>query len=529
MTFTPINVLITVLWLLVVILVYSEYCYIWQLKEYRWDRFKDFLATKRGKKYWMSNIQLVRAATLLVVLFWPLNQIIYVKFILIGLLTTDLTYHLIRLLKRKLLRPKITKKILLIFLLSVCLESFLIIIIRDWTLVFLLLTIRLFLIAFSTILVNQFTTFIKKIYIQQAEKKLKKYEKLMVIGITGSYGKTTVKTFLTHILSAKFVVASTPKNINTEIGIAKFILQTDFQNIDIFVVEMGAYNIGEIKLICDMVHPAIGVLTAINEQHLSLFGSIENTQTAKYELLRSLPKTGLAIVNSDNKYCRQYLDDLKMRVKTFGQDIDFDPDLLITDVYRTNEGMEFKGIVNSNLFTIQASTNGFHNAMNIAPCILIGLHLGMKIEDINKECKTLQMPRGTLRQYQYGSCTIIDDSYNSNPEGFKSALHLLSSFPSDRQRLVITRGMLELGEKSTDLHIKIGEEISFTADELVLISKDYEKPLRAGVGEKYRTQIVVKENPAELLEYIQSLKNKNCVILLENRIPTILYNEMIPR
>ena len=125
--------------------------------------------------------------------------------------------------------------------------------------------------------------------------------------------------------------------------------------------------------------------------------------------------------------------------------------------------------------------------MNLAPCILAAEFLGLSDLEIERQVKTLVPPEAPLHVQSYGQSLIIDDSYNSNPNGFKSALDYLSTFPSHRRRIVVTRGMLELGEKSQEIHEKIGGEITFVADELILISRDFEAPLRRGVGTKYRT------------------------------------------
>ena len=125
------------------------------------------------------------------------------------------------------------------------------------------------------------------------------------------------------MLKDNFQVVKTPANINTDIGIARILLNNVTDKHNVFVVEMGAYNVGDLTEHCNIVHPEIGILTAISPQHLSLFGSIENIQKAKYELLRFLPKNGLAVTNSDNKYCREFLDEIKAKVLTFGFEEEF--------------------------------------------------------------------------------------------------------------------------------------------------------------------------------------------------------------
>ena len=343
---------------------------------------------------------------------------------------------------------------------------------------------------------------------------------MKVIGITGSYGKSSTKEFLSHILSGAFNVIKTPKNINTEIGIAKFVLKTNFKKADMFVVEMGAYRVGEIKAICDMVHPTIGILTAIAQQHLSLFGSIENICKAKHELLYALPKDGIAVTNSDNTYCRKHLDELDATVLTFGTEPAFNPTVRIRNIENIKHGIRATAIAHGEERTIEAPVVGVHNAFNIAPAALVAHALGMTKDVIDKQIMTLPKGHGSLKEHRYGKALILDDSANSNPDGFKAALDVLNTYPSDKKRIVITRGMMELGEQSNELHEQMGGEISFVADELVIITPDFVDSISTGVVGKYKTNIRKIFNHADLVRYIESQKDEHVVILLESRMPS---------
>jgi UDP-N-acetylmuramoyl-tripeptide--D-alanyl-D-alanine ligase len=329
------------------------------------------------------------------------------------------------------------------------------------------------------------------------------------------------------MLSASKEIITTPKNINTEIGIAKFILATDFSDKDIFVVEMGAYRVGEIELICNMCQPTIGILTAINETHLSLFGSIKHTQQAKYELLRSLPREGLAITNMDNQYCRELLDTLHCHVETFGCDDEFNPTLMVTDITHKKGLLSATYCRNTDNACIrtQTKTPGLHNALNIAPCLLVGAHLGVSLDDMTTAInERLQNPQKVLSIYEAGKATIIDDSYNANPDGFKAALTVLGSYPSTVRKVVITRGMLELGEQSDEIHTRIAEEISFFADELIITHPDAAQSLKQGLIKKYKqTSARTVYHPEKLLWEVGELLQERSVLLIENQIPSVVY------
>jgi len=525
------NITIGILWFLSATIDYAGLCYVWQLKWYRLDKFKDFISTEQGKRFIYRYDILWRTLMALFIFFWPINSVLLLKEIIIAFFIIDLSYGFYRVLKHKARRPVPTPKALLIIFLSMVLEASWIILTRDWAILLLALIMHFFIIGIVVYIVHKFTWVVKQILIIKAKHKLVGYPNLIVIGITGSYGKTTVKEFLSQILSAKFKVIKTPKYLNSHIGILKFILKTDFNNTDIFVAEVAADKKGDITLICDVIKPKIGILTAINEQHLSIFGSIKNTQSTKYELLRSLPKDGLAVVNSDNKYCCEYLQELDTTVKTFGTEEKYKPNYLIDDVHNTKEGIECHGsylhdkqVIKS---VIRPKVHGEYQAMNIAPCIIVGSFLGMKDEEIISAANKLKNLEQGLQIYNYGKTTIIDDSHNSNPDGFKVALQVLNSRSSGKRRIVVTRGMMELADESDELHEIIAGEIAFVADELVIITPDFIEPLRAGaMSDKYHLEIKIKTNPEKLLEYIKSLKNKDFVILLENRLPLLVYNEI---
>lgn len=521
---SPINLIIFILWFISAFIDYCDFAYVWQLKEYRLDRFKDFLTTQQGRDFWLRYQTLWRSVLAIILLFWPINDILTIKTAIITIFLLDFAVAVYKIFKKKLRRPVITKKAILAIGLSILLEGTLFLIKRDWAIFFLLMILRFFIISFIIWILNKLTIRIKKYLIKKATEKLARQKNLTVVGITGSYAKSTVKKFLTEILSNKFKTICTPKNINTEIGIARFILKTDFSNKGIFVVEMGAYKIGEIKLICDMVRPKIGILTAINEQHLSLFGSIQNTQKAKYELLRSLPNDGLAITNADNKYCTEFLNELTAPALTFGLEKENNPDILITNFKTSQKGISFSYLFKDKEIEAQSKILGDHNALNLGACILAADKLGMTKEEIKTSIENLTRITDLIK---YGECTIINDSYNSNPTGFKAALNFLNAFPSDSKRIVITRGMLELGERSDELHEIIGGEISFVADELVIIKPDFVKPLKKGVVDKYKLDIKEIFDPIKLLEYIKNIKNEKCVILLENKIFSNVMEEIL--
>ncbi len=521
------SLFILFLWIIDALFDYTELCYLWQLKEYRFDRFRDFLSTPEGQWYFLQFRYIGRPLIALVVFFLPINNATFVDWILVALLTLENLHGFMALIRRRSRRPDFTLRAVSIIALTLVVESTWLFFSKDWTIVFLLLVIRSVLFAFVVGLTSIPVRVVKSWRMEAARKKLAQFPKVLVIGVTGSYAKTTTKTFLAHILQDKFRVLATPTHVNTDIGVAEFVLANDFADCDVFVVEMGAYRVGEIKMICDIVHPNIGILTGINEQHLSLFGSMKNIQQAKFELLRSLPKSGFAVTNSDNPYCRELLPEIAPPYETFGREVVTHPNLQVVETIQKKDNLHVTyAYRNGAPWTVTIPVFGLHQAMNIAPCILVAKHLGMTEAEIGQQLSTIRPLDKKLAVYSYGASTVIDDSYNANPDGFSAALTMLSAFGAEMKRVVITRGMIELGQRSAPIHERIGGEMRGAVDELILISRDPETAFRKGLGGNASNMLTAVTDPDELLAIVKAFHETPHVVLIENRLPELVYREL---
>ncbi|KKS73033.1 MAG: UDP-N-acetylmuramoyl-tripeptide-D-alanyl-D-alanine ligase [Candidatus Magasanikbacteria bacterium GW2011_GWE2_42_7] len=513
------------LWIVTAIFDYAYFTYFAQLKEYRFDRFRDFLTTQAGKEE-LFGYRILWRALLVIVLYTLLHGTLSNMLLVSCIIGIDIIAKIYCIWRKSIRRPVPTPKALLIVGMLVGMEGMMLFFLPYINILLLVLVFRWFLTA-GVVLILSIPSFLaKKMYIMIATKKIARYKKLRVIGITGSYGKSSTKEFLSQILETRYAIKKTPKNTNTEIGIAKHILKTDFAGVDVYVVEMGAYRMKEIKKICDIVHPQIGILTAIAPQHLSLFGSMENIAATKKELLTSLPKNGWAITNIDNAYCREIISNLSCHIRTFGSDEEYKPDILIRDIENIENGITYRVSDDTMDHIVRLNILGKHNVFNIVPAAIAAHRIGMSDEDIDMAIEKLTPGHGSITISPYGTATIINDSYNSNPEGFKAALDILNSFSSSRKRIVITRGMRELGDLSDELHEQIGGEISFVADELIITEKDVAASLAKGVVSKYNTHIQHIYDPHELLKYVQGLKHTDAVVLIENRLHIMIAKEL---
>ncbi len=479
-----------VLWFLVLSKLLLFWLWLWQIKEYRPRRFKDHFTTQAIKKILSS--------------FWRLK------------------------------RPKITKKTAVL-----CLAGFLAEILAIYQIfpfhsgtfyIWLLLSIILMPIAIA-LLVFVFqipTVILKKILIKKAAKKRKGFKDLTVVAITGSYGKTSVKEFLAAMLSAKFQVLKTEKHINAEIGVAQTILKKLKPEHQIFVAEVGAYRRGDVKEICRMLGPQIGILTGINEQHLALFGSQENIVKAKFELIESLPEDGAAILNASSEKVKNEqlkIKDYNKKLKNIIWCSSTAPaDIWAENIIVDKNSISFKILAkDGDKADFKLNLLGKHNVENILLAAACAKKLGMALLEISLACRNIQAEQESMQIKQgISGLTVIDSTYSANPNGVLADLDYLKLYPG--RKVLVMPCLIELGKASKDVHEKIGAKIGEVCDLAIITTKDRFKELlqgaqKAGLGQD---KIFLIEKPKEIFEKISQFAKNGDAVLLESRVPQLL-------
>lgn len=304
------------------------------------------------------------------------------------------------------------------------------------------------------------------------------HKDILVIGVTGSVGKTTAKELLGHILAPLKAVA-TPAHVNTEMGIAAW-LTNIFQKPDvppILVVEMGAYKRGEIALLADIAKPSIGVVTAVGTQHLALFGSAENIWRAKSELVESLPPEGHAFLNGDDEGCLRMKAIAPCPVTVTGSG--GSADIEATDIEETSKGLQFR--VGGTLFSL--SMRGTHNVRNVLLAIAVARHLGMTDAVIAQRLQSFSPPSRTFQVRTKNSIEILDDTYNSSPQSFKAAIAWAKSQPVDR-KILLAAGLIELGEAFEATHKELGIAAQEVFERVIFIDDESADAFSKGFGQK---------------------------------------------
>ena len=362
-------------------------------------------------------------------------------------------------------------------------------------------------------------------YKRQAVKKLKSMSNMSVIGITGSYGKTSSKNILSDILNIKYNAFPTPKNFNTTYGMINTINNYLDKFNDLFIAEMGAFKIGEIKEICDLVHPKYGILTTIGTAHLESFGSRENIQQAKFELIESLSPDGVGILNGDDPYQLSYKLKNKVDIIWIGID-NKDVDVRAENIKLSENGTSFDVVFKGDKKKYHFKTRllGKANVYNVLAGIALGNHLGLSKDELIRGVKKVNTIEHRLELKKYGNINIIDDAYNSNPVGSKMAVEVLGLMPG--KKIIVTPGMIELGEEQYKLNFEFGEEIAKVCDEVILIGKEQTKPIYDGlIKSKYsKEHIHILNDVKKAFPLINSLSDKNTYALLKNDLPDI-FNE----
>lgn len=367
----------------------------------------------------------------------------------------------------------------------------------------------------------------KCVYLYYRKKAIKKLKdsNIPVVGITGSYGKTSSKNIVNDILNVKMNSFASPKSFNTPYGLINSINNYLDKFNNIFIAEMGAFKIGEIKQCCKLVKPKYGIITSIGEAHLETFGSRENIMKGKFELVESLPSDGLAILNKDDEYQVKYKIKNKCNVKWIGID-NKDVDLYATNIKLSGQGTTFDCVFkgDKNKYTFNTKLLGKHNVYNILAGILLGHELGLTVEELQRGVNSVKTIEHRLELKKYGNINIIDDAYNSNPVGSRMAVEVLGLM--EGTKIIVTPGMIELGSEQYELNYKFGEYISKTCDYVILIGRNQTKPIYNGLlDNKFDDKkIFVLNDVREAFPLMNKLSNKNTYVLLENDLPD-LFNE----
>jgi len=534
------------LWFIRTIKFVLFWLYLWQLKEYHIGRFVDHFKTEKGRRLILNPFYSTKI--LLLVLFTFETQFFTVLFSVLFLIyIVEFAIFARQIYAKSVKKPVKTIKTLFLGIICFAIVCFSLFYISTQALEpqqpFWLLVIDVatpLIVSTVVLLFQPFFVLARNRILKKATQKIAKFKnsrldsarQVKVIGITGSYGKTTTKEFLATILSQKYKVLKTKEHQNSEMGIAKCILEDLTEEHEVFVVEMGSYAKGGIKLLCDIVKPQIGLVVGVNEQHLSLFGSLENLLSAEggRELETALPDNGFLVLNGDNKYCLDLYKKSQKNKKTYSINRDkISSDIWAEDIVVLKDKISFLAVnKNKEIYHFEVNVLGKQNIQNLLASILVARELGMDLDEISDACANItQNQAGIILKPGKHNINIIDSSYSANPDGVVADLEYLNIFP--KKKIIVMPCLIELGKKSPEIHEKIGQKIGKICDMAIITTKENFENVRKGAIYSGMAQknIVFCEKPEDIYSMITLFSTKEDAVLLEGRVPVGLIKLLI--
>jgi UDP-N-acetylmuramoyl-tripeptide--D-alanyl-D-alanine ligase len=365
-------------------------------------------------------------------------------------------------------------------------------------------------------------------FVERARRRLGEVDPLS-IGITGSFGKTTTKACVAAVAELRGPAYATPASFNTYLGVVRAINEGLTAKHRTFVAEMGAYRLGDVAELCDLVHPTLGVLTAIGPAHLERFGSLDAIEKAKGELAEALPPDGVFVTTADDERCLRAAERTDARVVLFSATGAAGAELTADDISMAEGATRFtmrratasgepgEAVVRTRLL-------GRHNVANLLAAAAVGASLDLPLDAIARALARVTPPAHRLAPIlnRQAGIVVIDDAYNSNPVGAAAALEVLASHQAER-RLLVTPGMVELGEREAEENERFGTHAAAVCDLVVLVGEERSRPIRAGLDAASfpESQIHVVANASEAETLLARTTRRGDVVLFENDLPDL--------
>ena len=499
---------------------------LWQRKEYRFDRLYSHLLSPTGRQLWLSSPNAIKL--LVLILLFPemmAGHLLLVASAFFLVYALEIISELITVSHKGLIRPVATIRSVAIVVVAAGLISgavllaashfpnspvFLGILLLNDFLLPLIVTILILLSGGAVALLQERV-------IKKAAQKRQQLGRLTVIGVTGSWGKTSVKEFLSVILATRFAVVKTEEHVNTAIGVAQTLLQQVGPQHEIFIVEMGAYRRGEIAKICRITRPQIGIITEIGDQHLELFGSVEELAQAKLELTNSLPADGLAVVNLDSKLLRVHAD--KIKVPLLRYSVEQQTDVYARDIVVAPEALQFTAVVGREVCDMHAGLLGRQNIACLLPAIAVAHHLGMPLQEIAEAILAISPLTHTMEPIRHASGALfIDDSYSASSGSTRAALRYLHEL-HNVYKIFVFDSIIELGETATQVHQELGLTIAEICDAAVIVTTDHFSAIKDGFTKEPtgRCSLSLFTDPRRAAALIGKHLDKNTVVVFEGR------------
>ena len=488
-----------------------------QQNSYRTERYNRWL---RSTGEWHSRMNVVAMIAAIASLFcghWALLTLFGLWMLVIAIAEFSIKYkvrlvytmRVKRLIATRMLLTAVVLTLVHIFATRYMLPAMMLLTIDYWTIL-------------ANLINRPLEAYITRWYYNDAKRILRSMPHLKIIGITGSFGKTSTKHFLYRVLSEKYNVLMTPGNFNTTLGVVRTVREHLKPHHEVFIVEMGAKQRGDIKEICDLVNPTMGIITSVGEMHLETFGSVEGVARTKFELIDALPEGGFGVVNIDSEEAFNHLRRSAYKVKTYAIDnpeADYRAVDLAYSALETTFDVKVGDRVDEGYVT---HILGRGNILNITAALALAEHMGISLEARRRAVRQVEQVEHRLSMRRSGGITILDDAYNSNPTGARMALEVIAAFATEGSRYVVTPGFVEMGAKQYDNNRAFGRDIAMSnADGVYVVNEVNREAITAGLsdGGYDMSRVSVVASFKEAMAELQPRLKAGDVVLYENDLP----------
>lgn len=343
-----------------------------------------------------------------------------------------------------------------------------------------------------------------------------------VVGITGSYGKSSTKAMLAHLLQFRAPTLAATGSINTVMGLTRHIREHLVLGHEFMVVEMGAYGIGSIRRLCDFTPPQAAIVTAVGDMHLERFGSLENIFVAKSELARALPDGGLLVVNADSPNALRMARTVpNRRALLYGEASTEDLDTRLAQVRFTKDGTSFVLRTRTADYVCQTPIHGRPIVHNLAGAFTLAVALGVDPAVAVAAFRTIRPVSNRLEVVEDRGITWIRDAYNANQHGFRAALEVAAALPASK-RVLVTPGVIELGASQAAVNQALSREAAAVCDHTLVVADANRAAFVDGHAAAGRSdRLVAVASRTEAFRWIAEHVKPGDLVMLENDLPDL--------
>ncbi|MFT5507778.1 MAG: UDP-N-acetylmuramoyl-tripeptide--D-alanyl-D-alanine ligase [Hyphomicrobiaceae bacterium] len=506
-----------------------RYLHIFQQDEYDARRFVNWLFSEAAfdKRLSAALLLLIIAARNMNIGWVTLNIAIGLAFLAFAAVETDPRSDA----KKKLVLTERATRILgTAFLLSVIFACLALQFGGNWYWLALVQSLP-FILVLSNWMLSPYEKRIQNGFRERAEARLREVNPT-VIGITGSFGKTSVKHILGHVLQLNTSALFTPGSVNTVMGITRIINERLDEGCKYFIVEMGAYGKGSIERLCNFTPPHHGILTSIGAAHYERFKDLETVAEAKFELATAVKqRSGKMVIDEhilERDHARQRVDADRANFIIVGESET--ADVRIISIEQTAKGLDVTLEHNGETVSLFAPLFGIHHGRNMALSFALAHTIGIEASRIVTALRSTPQIQHRLEvKHQPSGVIYLDDAYNANPAGFANALDLMQVLrKGDARRILITPGVAELGLKHDAAHLELGRKAAETTDIVVVVKPERIPTFIEGLhSSQHPPKIFTFEQFTEARVWLDANAKSGDVVLVENDLPD-LYERTFP-